>query len=117
MIGAAGASVFSEIFVGISLYLVVKKYAKISVSFTASSKALFASLIMALVLWFMNSIPQFISFIIKKQAYIPALTSTHAALLFFSILTGGSIYTLTIILTKAISKETIQEILSVKKGV
>ncbi len=115
MIGAAGASVFSELFVGILLYIVVKKYAHFSLSFGVSGKALLGGAVMALTLWFMNSVPLLLSLFIGGSVYEPTLTLTKASFLFFSVLTGGSLYVLTIILTNAISPRTIRDILTMEK--
>ncbi|HRH23009.1 MAG TPA: flippase [Candidatus Magasanikbacteria bacterium] len=116
IIGAAIGSVFSEVFVGFFLYLVVKKYAKFSISLMVSAKALFASILMALVLWLMNSTPYIFSLLSKTTMYVPSLTITKDLLLLLSVLSGASVYALTIILTKAVSPETIQDVLTLKKS-
>ncbi len=91
MIGAAMGSVFSEIFVGISLYLVVKKYAQFSLSWVVVGKTIVAGGVMALILYILRG---------------------H---LIIAVLTGGVMYAVCLILTRAISTSTILEIVSLKK--
>lgn len=91
MIGAAGASVFSEIFAGTCLYFTIKKYADISLSLIVLGKALLAGALMAIVLYIL----QF-----------------H---LVIAILAGSAVYGLALLILKAVSVQTIKEMVSLKK--
>ncbi len=91
MNGAAGASVFSELFAGFFLYLAVKKYTHISLSIIILGKAISAGLIMALILYMLRSN------------------------LIVAIGVGTVSYAAALLLFKAISMKTIREIVRLKK--
>lgn len=116
MNGAAWGRVFSELCAGILLYITIDKFTPLSLSFSVTGKALLGGLLMTAVLGLMNSIPFLLSLLTGIAPYAPSLTITKGLLLFFSILSGGSVYALTIILTKAISPETLKEVLTLRKS-
>jgi len=89
MIGAAWMSVFSEIFVGLGLCLVIGSFIEASLPSKFLVKTIFATFLMGLALYFVKDWPVILSIII-----------------------GFVVYALALILTKAISKETIREIIS-----
>lgn len=91
MVGAAGASVFSELFAGTCLYFTIKKYTKISLSLIVLGKTLLAGALMAIVLYFLQS---------------------H---LILAILAGSAIYAAALLLLKTVSLHTIREMVSFKK--
>ncbi len=93
MVGAAGASVFSELFAGTCLYFTIKKYTKISLSLVVLGKILLAGVCMAIVLYIL----QF-----------------H---LILAILAGSAVYALVLLLLKAVSVHTIKEMVSIKKTI
>ena len=90
--GAAYMTIFSEIFTGLALYFVIKKYIKEHLSLKTFVKILFSSLIMGIVLYY--------------------LINLNVLLL---ILIGIITYSIMILLTKTISKKTILEIFNLKK--
>lgn len=114
--GAAWGRVFSELCAGILLYITISKFTSLSLSFDVTIKALLAGLCMTTVLEIMNTIPFLVSLTTGLDPYSPTHTLTKGLLLCFSILSGGSVYALTIILTKAISPETLAEVLTLKKS-
>jgi len=91
MIGAAWMSVFSEIFVGLGLFLMIGRFIQVSLPYKFLFKTIFSTLIMGVALSFAQDF--------------------HVVL---SILIGLVVYGVSIVLTKAISKETIQEIISLR---
>lgn len=93
MIGAAGASVFSELFAALFLYLVIKKYSHISLSWTVVGKALFAGVLMAGSLFFLQGLP-----------------------LIIPVIVGGIVYGGVLLLTNAVSFSTLREVMSLKKN-
>ena len=93
MYGAAWMTVFSELYAGFMLWIVIKKYSKEKLQLKTFGKITISSITMASVLF-----------------YLPKLN------IFFAVLLGIAIYTLMIILLKTISKETIKEIISIKKS-
>lgn len=94
MNGAAAASVFSELFAAVFLYIMVKKYAKISLSWIILGKALLAGVLMAVTLFLLREVP-----------------------LIITIFCGGAVYAFALLGTKAVSISTIREIVSFKKTV
>ncbi len=91
MIGAAGASVFSELFAGTCLYLIIKKYTQISLSLVVLGKILLAGACMTVVLFILQ---------------------TH---LILAILAGSAVYAIVLLALKTISIHTIREMMSFKK--
>lgn len=91
MFGAAWMSVFSELFVGIVLALVIYPLAKVKLNFSIFLKALFASGIMGVGVYFLSFLP--------VLALVPI---------------GAGIYGGILFLTQAINRETIQEIIKLK---
>jgi O-antigen/teichoic acid export membrane protein len=90
--GAAGMTVFSELYAGILLFLTIRHYTKEKLQYKTFSKILFASMIMGFTIYLLNQL--------------------HVLfLVFISII----IYSLVLILIRGISKETIREILTIKK--
>ncbi len=92
MYGAAWMTVFSELYAGILLWLTIRHYAKENLKLKTFSKIIFASLVMGGIL-----------------LLLPQLHVVILAIL------GMIIYGLVLILTKAVSKETISEIFTLKK--
>lgn len=86
--GAAGASIFSELYAGLMLMFLTNRYAKFTPRFKAVGKIILASAIMGVIIYKLQ--PQNI---------------------FLSILVGIAIYGLLVILLKIISKQTIMEVL------
>lgn len=91
MFGAAWMSVFSELFVGIVLALVIYPLAKVKLNFSIFLKALFASGVMGLG--------------VSSLSFLPVLALVPI---------GAAIYGGILFLTQAINKETIQEIIKLK---
>jgi O-antigen/teichoic acid export membrane protein len=91
MVGAAAISVFSELFAGILLYVVIQKYTNISLSFRVTAKAVGAGILMAITVYPLRD---------------------H---LILAILTGSLVYSLSILVTKAVSTDTIRDIVRLKK--
>lgn len=94
MYGAAWMTVFSELYVGTMLFLVIRHYTQEKLKLKTFGKIIFSTLIMTAVLFL----------------------SRHTNVLLqviFAMVTYGII----IIATQAISKETIKEIFSLKKHV
>ncbi len=89
MIGAAWMTVFSEVFVGVGLFFLIKRYIQLPLPYLFFSKIIFSTGIMAGVLYF--------------------LPNLHVLL---SIVIGFCVYAISLLLTKAISKDTIKEIIS-----
>jgi len=94
MYGAAWLAVFSELYVSLMLFLTVRYYTQEKLALKTFSKIIFSTLIMTVVLFFTKNYHLFIQIV-------------------FAVL----IYTTMILLTKAISRETIKEIISLKKHV
>jgi O-antigen/teichoic acid export membrane protein len=92
MYGAAWMTVFSEIYVGILLWLAVKKYTTQSLKLYTFSKIVLATLLMA--------------FVIYKLAFVHILILIPIAIL---------VYGFGLIAFRAVSKETIFEILTASK--
>ena len=90
--GAAGMTVFSELYAGILLFITIKHYTKEKLQYRTFGKIIFASIIMGLTIYFLNQL--------------------HVL---FLVLIGIIIYSLVLILVRGISKETIKEILTIKK--
>ena len=88
MFGAAWMSVFSELYAGILLFFTISHYSQEKIHFKTTFKIIFASLIMCLVIIFI------------KNIHVLA-----------SIAIGVIVYSAVILLTKGISKNTLQEIL------
>jgi O-antigen/teichoic acid export membrane protein len=89
MIGAAWMSVFSELYVGILLFITIHRFIKLPLPYSHISKIILSTFVMGVVTYFFKSLP---------------------VLLTISI--AGVVYALALIGTKAISKETIKEIIS-----
>jgi len=89
MIGAAWMSVFSEIFVGVGLFIMIGRLVRLPLPYKFLARAILSTAAMATALSFMQNIPVLIS-----------------------ILLGATVYFLFILLTKAISRDTLKEILS-----
>lgn len=94
MYGAAWMTVFSEVYVGLMLFLAVKHYTQEKLALKTFIKIIFSTLAMTLVLFY---------------------TKNHHLLI--QIVSAIIIYTTMILITKAISRETIKEIFSIKKHV
>ncbi len=92
MYGAAWMSVFSELYVGLLLWITIKHYSKEKLELNTFAKIILASAVMGGVLLLLSNLN-----------------------IFVLILLGIIIYGSVMILTKAISKETIREIISVKR--
>lgn len=90
--GAAYMTVFSEILTSLGLFFIISKYVKEKLIFKTFFKILFSSLVMAITLHY--------------------LINLNVLIL---VLIGIFVYSLMILITKAISKETILEIFSLKK--
>lgn len=89
MMAAAWMSVFSEIFVGIGLFVLIGKLVQLPLPYKFLAKAVLSTVAMGIALFFMQNIP-----------------------VLLSIFLGGLVYLLFILLTKALSKDTLKEILS-----
>lgn len=89
MVGAAWMTVFSEVFVGVGLFFMIKRYIDLPLPYTFFAKIIFSTVVMGAVLYFLPNI--------------------HVL---FSILIGFCVYGLSLLLTKAISKDTLKEIIS-----
>ena len=92
MSGAAWMTVFSEMFTGTLLFLVVRHYAKESLQFAAAGKIIFSALVMGGIIWLLREQSLFLLIPIGIAAY------------------GSFVFGL-----GAISKQTMQEILSFRK--
>lgn len=92
MMGAAWMTVFSEAYTGILLYLVLQKWLKRHLRFMTFLKMIFSAIVMSLVI-----------------LYTPDL---HVLI---RVVIGAAVYGFMILATRAISKETLVEILSIKK--
>lgn len=92
MYGAAWMSVFSELYVGILLFFIIKKFAKQQLSLKTSRKIFIAALVMGSVVW-----------------YLPNL---H---IIFRVFLGAGVYALFLYMFGAISKETLREVFAIKK--
>lgn len=92
MIGAASMSVFSEMFVGICLLCVIGYYMQIRISLLPLAKIFFSAFCMGLALFFVKEVP-----------------------VLFAILIAIAVYGSLLLLTKAISKETLKEVFTIKK--
>jgi len=92
MWGAAGMTLFSETYAGIMLFLTVKHYLKLTLNVQTFGKILFSALVMAAVLYMFKNLPVLL--------LIPL---------------GGTVYMLFLFGMGAISKETLTEILRIKK--
>ncbi len=90
--GAAWMTVFSELYAGILLYLTIRHYSKTKLKFKTFSKILFAGLTMAISIYL--------------------TTNLHIAII---IPLAAMTYSITLYIIGGISKETIQEIISIKK--
>lgn len=90
MLGAAWMTVFSELYAGILLWIMIRKYSNTPLQFKAVNKIIFATLIMALVLWLLH--------------FLPVLVL---------VLLGACTYGATLYLIGGISRDTIKEILKV----
>jgi len=90
--GAAWMTVFSELYAGILLYLTISHYSKTKLKFKTFSKILFAGLTMAIAIY---------------------LTSNLHIVIIIPL--AAIVYSTTLYLIGGISKETIHEIISVKK--
>ncbi|MBP9732084.1 MAG: flippase [Candidatus Magasanikbacteria bacterium] len=104
MNGAAIVSIFSELFAGTLLYIIVKKYSKISLSWVTLGKALCAGGLMAGVLFFMRPVLETFG-----------SGAMYAFVLFLVILSSGAMYAFVLFATKAVSLETLKEVTSLKK--
>jgi O-antigen/teichoic acid export membrane protein len=90
--GAAWMTVFSELYAGLLLFITIRHYTKEKLQYKTFSKILFASIIMGLTIYLLNQL--------------------HVLfLVFIGIITYG----LALILVRGISRETIKEILTLKK--
>ncbi len=89
MIGAAWMSVFSELYVGILLFCMIHRLVRTSLPYTHILKIAISTLCMGIVIYFLRDLP-----------------------VIATILIGSSVYGGALLLTKAISKETIREIVS-----
>ncbi len=89
MIGAAWMSVFSELYVGILLFIMIHRFVKLSLPHAYIFKIIISSLIMALVIYLFRSLP-----------------------VLLTIAIGALVYGLSLIATKAVSKNTLREIFS-----
>ena len=85
--GAAGVSIFSELYAGLLLMLLSNHYANFTPRFKALGKIILASAIMGI-----------------------AIYKLQPANIVFSIILGVAVYTVLILLFKVVSKETIKEI-------
>lgn len=94
MYGAAWVTVFSEIYAGLFLFLVISHYTKESLQYRALVKFLFSSVIMAI--------------------GIILLPNLHVVLL---AIIGAVIYGIMIILTRAVSRNTLHHIFSPKNKI
>ncbi len=92
MYGAAGMTVFSELYAGILLFFTVRYYTGETLQFKTLGKIIFASLVMGATLWF-----------------LPQLN------IILLVLLGILVYGTIIILIKVVSKETLKEILTLKQ--
>lgn len=90
--GAAYMTVFSEIFTSIGLFFIINKYIKEKLLVKTFCKIIFASFIMALTIYFLKNL--------------------NVLLL---VILGIIVYSVIILLTKAVSKETLLEIFNLKK--
>lgn len=90
--GAAYMTVFSEIFTSIGLFFIINKYIKEKLLVKTFCKIIFASFVMALTIYFLKNL--------------------NVLLL---VILGIIVYSVIILLTKAVSKETLLEIFNLKK--
>jgi len=90
--GAAWVSVFSELYAGILLFITIRHYSKEKLKFNTVLKIIFASIIMGL--------------------FLRLLSQTNILL---ATLVGAAIYGATLFLIGGISKETIKEVINIKK--
>lgn len=91
LLGAAWMTVFSELYAGVLLWITIRRYVKMSLSFRLFGKVLFASLIMG--------------------GIILSLTNLHVALV---SLIGVLVYGIVLFSIGGVSKGTLSEILSLK---
>ena len=91
MYGAAWMTVFSEFYAGIGLFLIARTSSKSKIKTRTLGKIIAASLIMGVIIYLTRNAPILILVVI-----------------------GGAAYILSLIILKAISKETLQEIFSKK---
>lgn len=89
MIGAAWMSVFSELYVGILLFITIHRFVKLPLPHSYILKIIASTAVMGIVIYFFKSLP-----------------------VLLTIGIGGLVYTLALVGTKAISKETIKEVIS-----
>ncbi len=94
MWGAAWMSVFSELYVGFLLWLVIRHQSQQVIRLKTLGKVLFASIVMGLLLWPLRSLPVMVS-----------------------VLLGMIVYGLVLLATRAISPETIREVISRKSKI
>jgi O-antigen/teichoic acid export membrane protein len=87
MIGAAWMSVFSEVFVGIFLFLIIHRQLKVSFPFLQIGKIILSCSVMGVAIFLLQNIP-----------------------IALSITAGTAVYGTMLLLTKTISKETLHEI-------
>lgn len=93
MYGAAWMTVFSELYAGLLLWATIKHYSKEKLQLRTFAKIILASAVMGGVLLLLSNLN-----------------------IFILIILGIIIYGLVLILTKAISKETVREIIRIKKA-
>lgn len=93
MYGAAWMTVFSELYAGLLLFLAIRHYSKEKLQFKTFGKIIIASAIMGFSLFFLNQLN-----------------------IFLLIIIGMVIYGLVLFLIGGISRQTIKEIISLKKG-
>ena len=89
MLGAAWMSVFSELYVGILLFFTIHRFVKLPLPHAYIVKIIASTTVMGVVLYFFRTLP-----------------------VVLTICIGGLVYALALFATKAISKETIKEIIS-----
>ena len=94
MWGAAWMSVFSELYVGLLLWLVIRTQSHEIIRLKTLGKVTFASVVMGLVLWPLRSLPVMIPVVL-----------------------GMVIYSVLLFATRAISPDTVREVLSRKSKV
>jgi len=92
MYGAAGMTVFSEIYAGIGLFLIVRYYSQTKLQYKTLAKIVLSGLIMALSVWPLRS-----------------------SGLLLPIIVAPLIYAISIIALGVISKETIQQVVSIRQ--
>jgi len=92
MYGAAWMTVFSEVYAGVLLWLTIRHYSKESLQLKTFGKIVLASLVMGVSLFFFHGLPVLLSVAIGIAIYIMLLT-----------------------ILRAISKQTLREILPFKQ--